>query len=77
MPTLPTPLVSSRPDWMSGTPCFHGTRVPVKAVFDYMAGGHPLDEFLLDFPGVTREHALAVIALAADKVAADPGAIAA
>jgi uncharacterized protein (DUF433 family) len=69
MPTLPDPLVSSRLDWMSGTPCFHGTRVPVKALFDYMAGGHPLDDFLLDFPSITREHALAVIALAAAKIA--------
>ena len=37
MPTLPDPLVSSRPDYMSGTPCFHGTRVPVKNLFDYLA----------------------------------------
>jgi uncharacterized protein (DUF433 family) len=68
MPTLPDPLVSSRPDWMSGTPCFHGTRVPVQALFDYLAGGHALDEFLLDFPSISRELALAVIALAAAKV---------
>jgi uncharacterized protein (DUF433 family) len=77
MSTFPTPLVSSRPDWMSGTPCFHGTRVPVKALFDYIAGGHPLDEFLLDFPDITREHARAVIALAATRVAIEPNAKAA
>jgi uncharacterized protein (DUF433 family) len=34
----------------------------VKTLFDYLAGGHPLDEFLIDFPDVTKEHALAVIA---------------
>ena len=71
MTTLPDPLGSSRPDWMPGTPCFHGTRVPETALSDDLAGGHPLDEVLLDFPGVRREHALAVIALAADKVARD------
>jgi uncharacterized protein (DUF433 family) len=74
MPDLPDPLVSSRPDWMSGTPCFHGTRVPVKNLFDYLAGGHPLDDFLADFPSVTRDHVLAVIALASAKVAAVPQA---
>ncbi len=69
MPTLPDPLVSSRPDWMSGTPCFHGTRVPVKNLFDYLAHGHALDEFLRQFPGVSREHAIAVLAEASMEIA--------
>ncbi len=71
---LPDPLVSERADYMSGTPCFHGTRVPVKALFDYIAGGHAIDAFLADFPSVRREHALAVIALAAMRVASTPKA---
>lgn len=50
---------------MSGAPCFAGTRVPVQNLFDYLAGGEPLGEFLEDFPGVTPEQAEAVIALAA------------
>ena len=50
---------------MSGTPCFAGTRVPVQHLFDHLAGGEPLAEFLEDFPGVTRGQAQAVIALAA------------
>jgi uncharacterized protein (DUF433 family) len=62
--TLPTPLVSSQDDVMSGTPCFHGTRVPVKNLFDYLAHGEPLDEFLRQFPGITRAHAIAVLAQA-------------
>lgn len=49
---------------MSGVPCFTGTRVPVQNLFDYLAGGDPLGEFLVDFPGVTRRQAEAVIALA-------------
>lgn len=50
---------------MSGAPCFSGTRVPIKSLFDYLEGGEPLDEFLDAFEGVTREQAQAVIALAA------------
>lgn len=41
-------------DRMSGSPCFAGTRVPVKNLFDYLEGGEPLEEFLEDFEGVTR-----------------------
>jgi uncharacterized protein (DUF433 family) len=60
--TVPDPLVSSRPDWMSGTPCFHGTRVPVKGLFDHLALGYSIDYFLEQFPSVSRDHVLAVLA---------------
>jgi uncharacterized protein (DUF433 family) len=50
---------------MSGAPCFAGTRVPLKNLFDYLEGGEPLDEFLDAFEGVTRQQAEAVIGLAA------------
>jgi len=49
---------------MSGAPCFAGTRVPIKTLFDYVAGGEPLDEFLEGFPGVTRDQAIAVLQFA-------------
>ncbi len=42
---------------VSGTPVFKGTRVPVKSLFDYLEGGDNLDEFLYQFPTVTREQA--------------------
>ena len=61
---LPDPLFASDPERLGGTPCFTGTRVPVQNLFDYIEGGEPLDEFLDDFPSVTREHAIAVIELA-------------
>jgi uncharacterized protein (DUF433 family) len=54
---------------MSGAPCFSGTRVPVQTLFDYLSHGHPLDEFLEDFPTVTRDQALAVVKLAGDRPA--------
>lgn len=61
---LPSPLILVSSDFLSGAPVFNGTRVPVKALFDYIEGGDPLDEFLEDFPDVSREHAIAVLELA-------------
>ncbi len=61
---------SINPEIMHGTPCFAGTRVPVKTLFDYLAHNHPVDDFLLDFPTVTREQALALIRLANAQVEA-------
>ena len=52
------------PERMSGAPCFYGTRVPVKTLFDYLESGSTLEEFLEDFEGVTDEQAKAVIHLA-------------
>lgn len=54
-------VVHSDPDILGGTPVFVGTRVPVKALLDYLAGGHTLDDFLDDFPTVTHEQAVAVL----------------
>jgi uncharacterized protein (DUF433 family) len=49
------------PEIMSGTPVFEGTRVPVNALLNNLAAGVSLDEFLENFPTVTREQALAVL----------------
>jgi uncharacterized protein (DUF433 family) len=43
---------------LGGTPVFRGTRVPFQALLDYLEGGQTLDEFLDDFPTVTRETAI-------------------
>ncbi len=61
---MPDPLITIDPALLSGAPAFTGTRVPIQALFDYIEGGDPLDEFLADFPNVTREHAIAVLELA-------------
>jgi uncharacterized protein (DUF433 family) len=53
--------VSSDPEVMSGATVFSGTRVPVAALFDNLAAGLTLDEFLDNFPTVTREQALQVL----------------
>jgi uncharacterized protein (DUF433 family) len=60
------------PEIMSGTPCFTGTRVPIKNLFDYLEGGHSLKYFLEGFPTVTREQTLAVLELARQKLLAAP-----
>jgi len=48
---------------MHGTPCFAGTRVPVKSLFDHLEGGYTIDYFLSQFPTVSREQVLAVLVL--------------
>lgn len=49
---------------LGGTPVFDGTRVPIESLFDHLEGGVPLDEFLEDFPSVTREQAVELLELA-------------
>lgn len=64
------PLITTSPDRLGGTPVFAGTRVPVQTLIDYLEAGDPLDEFLDNFPSVTREHAIAVLELAKTVLAA-------
>jgi uncharacterized protein (DUF433 family) len=49
------------PNIVSGTPVFRGTRVPVQTLFDYLADGYTLEEFLDNFPTVKREDAIQVL----------------
>ena len=52
------------PEILGGTPVFLGTRVPFQALLDYLEGGETLDEFLDDFPTVTRERAIEALEFA-------------
>ena len=54
-------LVVSDPGILGGKPVFRGTRLPVQALFDYLADGLSLDYFLETFPSVKREQAAAVL----------------
>jgi uncharacterized protein (DUF433 family) len=58
------------PAILSGEPVFCGTRVPFKSLTDYLEHGHSLQEFLEDFPGVTREAAIAALEEARSSLAA-------
>ena len=56
------------PEIMHGTPCFAGTRVPVKALFDLLAHGRAVDYFLQQFPTVNRKQVLEVLDLAGERL---------
>ena len=64
-------LVSRDPEIMSGALCFTGTRVPVKSLFEYLEGSSSLEEFLEDFPSVSRQRAVAVLEAARQQLTAD------
>jgi len=61
IPMNPKQIIHSDPEIVSGTPVFVGTRVPARALLDYLEGGETLDEFLDDFPSVSREQAVAFL----------------
>ncbi|MDQ3698633.1 MAG: DUF433 domain-containing protein [Gemmatimonadota bacterium] len=69
MPAESLPIHSD-PEIMGGTPVFVGTRVPVQTLLDYLEAGDPLDEFLEDFPSVSREQVVAVLELAKEMLLA-------
>lgn len=63
------PIIVVDPKIMNGTPCFRGTRVPFKNLIDYLEGGHPLGDFLKQFPTVAREMAVQAIEEAKNSLA--------
>ena len=72
MPTTKIPeerlVVHSDPEIMSGVPVFLGTRVPVQTLFDYLMDGCSIDEFLENFPTVSREQVIKLLTWAALRV---------
>ena len=57
-------LISKDPEVLGGTPVFSGTRVPIETLFDHLESGVSLDEFLDDFPTVSRDQAVALLEIA-------------
>jgi uncharacterized protein (DUF433 family) len=57
-------IVHSDPEIMGGIPVFVGTRVPVQTFLDYLEAGDSLQEFVDDFPSVSRQQAIAALELA-------------
>ena len=51
-------LITKDPEVLGGTPVFRGTRVPFQNLLDYLEAGQTIDEFLDDFPTVTRQTAI-------------------
>jgi len=58
--TLSDYIVTDR-EILGGEPVFRGTRVPVASLFEHLESDCSLDEFLENFPTVTREAAVAVL----------------
>ena len=61
MATVSESVIVQDPDIHSGEPVFRGTRVPFQILLDYLQGGETLDEFLEQYPGVSREQAVAAL----------------
>jgi uncharacterized protein (DUF433 family) len=61
MATLSQSVIVQDPEIHSGEPVFRGTRVPFQTLLDYLEGGDTLDEFLEQYPGVSREQAVAAL----------------
>ncbi len=54
-------VIVQDPEVLSGEPVFRGTRVPFQALLDYLEGGDTIDQFLEQFPGVSRADAVAAL----------------
>jgi uncharacterized protein (DUF433 family) len=55
------PIISCNPEIMGGSAVFHGTRVPVQTLLDYLEAGESIDDFLAGFPSVPREQVIAFL----------------
>jgi uncharacterized protein (DUF433 family) len=65
------PVIHCNPQIQGGVPVFVGTRVPVKNLFDYIESGESLDQFLEDFPSISRDQAIGALELAREALLAD------
>ncbi len=57
----PKQILLSDPNILGGTPVFAGTRVPVDALIDFLEGGDTIEDFLENYPGVSREQVFAFL----------------
>ena len=64
-------LIDRNPDVLGGTPVFGGTRVPVRILMEHLEAGDRIEDFLNDYPTVTREQAVALIERATAQLVGD------
>ena len=64
-------LIERNPEILGGTAVFAGTRVPVRVLMEHLEAGDRLDDFLDDFPSVTREQAVSLLERASAMVLTD------
>jgi uncharacterized protein (DUF433 family) len=65
-------VVARSPEILQGSPVFSGTRVPIEALIDYLEAGDRIEDFLDDFPTVSREQAVAALELAKETLLQSP-----
>jgi len=65
-------LIASDPEIMGGEPCFAGTRVPIRNLFDLLRKGRSMQYFLEQFPTVSNDQVQAVLELASDCLSSSP-----
>ncbi len=70
---MKTPVIVRNPEILGGPPCFRGTRVPFQNLLDYLEAGDTLDDFLEQFPTVTREMAIETLETAKESLLARIG----
>lgn len=68
---MDTHVIVSTPDVLNGTPVFVGTHVPLQTLLDYLEDGDTIDDFLDDFPAVSRHHVFTFLKEAKEKVLAE------
>jgi uncharacterized protein (DUF433 family) len=61
-------VISKDPRILGGTPVFSGTRVPVRILLEHLEAGDRIDDFLADYPSVTRQQAVGLIELAIEQL---------
>jgi uncharacterized protein (DUF433 family) len=67
-------LITIDKDIQNGTPVFKNTRVPVQSLFWHIESGVSIDDFLEDFPSVTKEQALQLLTFS-EKIFTSPALI--
>jgi uncharacterized protein (DUF433 family) len=67
---MSAPVIVRDPEILGGIPCFRGTRVPFQNLLEHLEAGDTLDEFLEQFPTVTREMAIEALETAKDSLLA-------
>ena len=67
-------VINRDPNILGGIPVFRGSRVPVVTLFEWLEGGESLDDFLDNYPSVTREQAIELLELAKAGVVNDEAA---
>jgi len=61
-------IISSDPEILGGEAVFHGTRVPIKSLFDHLEAGDSIEDFLKGFPSVRRDQVIALLELSQERI---------